>query len=127
MAALCVSTEELSNLISGGWPTKYTNAFIEWFSGLSQGPQLGDRTFDLFSALRDWFIALSQNQQYVVLLIFVITLFVVFSICKLLSRFFISIRRWYRRKRIPAILTYGSIETYRQMQAESNAMVLMGN
>ena len=54
-----------------------------------------------FASLRDWFIALSLNQQLVILLVFCITLFAIGALYTLIKFIIVSASRRYRRAQIP--------------------------
>jgi hypothetical protein len=81
--------------------TEYINAIIQWFSGLSDSPQLDDQVVMSFATLRDWFVSLSLNQQLVVLLLLFCCVLVVFGIYRGFRVSQRNLRLWYRRKRIP--------------------------
>lgn len=76
-------------------------AFRTWFSSLREGDQLDDQVINSLGSLLEWFLNLSQNQQYVVLAFVAVTIFVLLCVSKACYNIFFRVRRWYRRKRIP--------------------------
>jgi hypothetical protein len=75
--------------------------FIDWFDSLGDIEQIDQYLIQLLETSHTWFAGLSSNQQLLTILLTLVFLSLLRLSIIFVYRKFISIRRWYRRKRIP--------------------------